>query len=269
MRNCMTAPYFLNENGNFVGIHLPADFTAEHEWGIKDLKRQFGIPEYENTDPPFGIERYKATQVPETYLYQEQGNRTALGVIRYKFQLADTLFEHSKLKGSLYKVYKQPSDVSVFDIESRGAWDEHSFGIVAEGKQAHKHLQTLDAAIKNCDVVLFLGGGLLFENAGLNVAIASAIPENLQKTVRETHQDTAKLYQAAKATGIYEMIPKNTYYALRPDWKLKDKKSKHKVMFWLNPRDQRNNNYGWFTVEELDDWMYGRGPIPKVNRGCV
>lgn len=35
------------------------------------------------------------------------------------------------------------------------------------------------------------------------------------------------------------------------------------VHYWLNPRDQHLNNSGWFTEQELLDWIDGKGPVVK------
>ena len=51
------------------------------------------------------------------------------------------------------------------------------------------------------------------------------------------------------------------YLCLSPQWISGDRKSQHPVMYWLNPADQDKNNAGWFTVEELDQWIAGTGPV--------
>jgi hypothetical protein len=55
--------------------------------------------------------------------------------------------------------------------------------------------------------------------------------------------------------------------ALRPSW-VSDKKEAntiYDVHYWLNPSDQNNDNYGWYTVEDLMLWAVNNGPIPKKN----
>lgn len=259
---------FLRTNKRFVGIHLAADFTAEHEWGIRELKSKFGIPERELTDGPFGVEREKAQAVPETLVYQEEKKGiTGLAVITYHFQLEDVkLSEYSELNYTMHPPREDPrrdtSSFKTYDFEATGAWDGNSFGIRAKGDKARECLSELHEAIKQTDVCLFLGGAGPFQNAGLTIAIASRIPQDLQKLMRDTHRDTANLHKKAKATGIYDVVPRDKYYALSPRWKDSKKRS---VVFWLNPTDQKNNNYGSFTVTELKQWMKGKGPIPKTD----
>ena len=50
------------------------------------------------------------------------------------------------------------------------------------------------------------------------------------------------------------------YYALSPGW-VDDKKKE--VRWWLNPRDQKNNNSGWYVFDDLMKWSEGEGPVPK------
>ena len=79
-------------------------------------------------------------------------------------------------------------------------------------------------------------------------------------------------WRSAAATGIEEVLKKagKRYYALSPRWAASIKgtkngevETKYGVVFWLNPCDQYKNNYGHFTVEELQQWAKGEGPIPK------
>lgn len=54
-------------------------------------------------------------------------------------------------------------------------------------------------------------------------------------------------------------------FALSPSRPLatNEKKSKYDLRYWLNPMEQRHNNSGYFTVEELEQWIENKGPIPK------
>jgi hypothetical protein len=104
-------------------------------------------------------------------------------------------------------------------------------------------------------------------------------------------KDAEALKKAAKKTGIVQKIDKinktaqdaekkksgrpysfgndpNGYFALSPRWAFDNEKdkTKHPVMFWLNPQNQKDNNFGWYTVEELDQWINGEGPVPKEAR---
>lgn len=56
-----------------------------------------------------------------------------------------------------------------------------------------------------------------------------------------------------------------SWYALKPAWRdfFEDPvyQSEYKVIFFLNPEGQNKYNSGWFTVEELLQWIKGKGPV--------
>lgn len=253
MRSSQKEPIFLEEKNNFFGINLPADYCAEHEWGIKSIKQLFGIPELKITEEPFGLVRRKSTKVPEIE-FIDDGKHLHLILRKYSFQ-----------KGQI------PFGLCVYCNCSMGsAWDGDEFGIIVDkkNKDCCEKLTKIKEAIDNNDVCVFLGGGGVFENAGLNIVIASKIPQENIKKWEDGDAVYAKLYRDAEATGIEEKLNSagKKFYALSPSRMLNGKKSKHNVMFWLNPQDQRNVNYGWFTVEELEQWIDGKGPIPMKKK---
>ena len=64
--------------------------------------------------------------------------------------------------------------------------------------------------------------------------------------------------EAQKKAGL-------SWYALKPAWRdfFEDPvyQSEYKVIFFLNPEGQNKYNSGWFTVEELLQWIKGKGPV--------
>ena len=83
----------------------------------------------------------------------------------------------------------------------------------------------------------------------------------------ERDQDARRLQAAAEKTGIAKKLKKAGlgWHALQPAWRdfFKDPvyRSRYKVIFFLNPEGQDKYNSGWFTVEELLQWIKGKGPI--------
>lgn len=278
MRKCGKTPEFVEQNGRLLGISLPADYCAEHEWGIEKLKSLFGIKLYEKDEGPCGLERRQATKSPgkdkdswgcQDFLYEERKEMAALTVGHHIFRSKPedanlTLFDQLP-----YELKHRPNSKDSEFIE--GAWDGESFGLIVKGESNIAKLRALRDQIEAVNVAVFLGGGGVFENPGLVIAFVDCFPEYAKENMRKADEDTINLHQTAKATGIEEKIVakfSDTYrafYALSPAWKGTAGKNntKHKVVFWLNPVDQQNNNYGWFTVEELEQWIEGKGPIPK------
>lgn len=74
--------------------------------------------------------------------------------------------------------------------------------------------------------------------------------------------------------GIKKLKEANCrYFACSPKWSHEIKstadgeiKTKYPVIFWLNPMEQDRNSYGWFTVENLELWTQGKGPIVELKR---
>jgi hypothetical protein len=75
-------------------------------------------------------------------------------------------------------------------------------------------------------------------------------------------RDQLEIKKSAFETGIHKKLKEadKKYFALSPRWKDKDKKE---VVFWLNPYDQQNNNFGWYSAKDLEEWIEGKGPVPK------
>ena len=108
------------------------------------------------------------------------------------------------------------------------------------------------------------------------LAVVSRLPKEIVDSMEAQSRDAEALKKAADKTGIVKRLEKAkesrprasgwtrpfSYYALSPRWTDDTKKS---VVFWLNPMDQENNSSGWFTVQDLDDWIAGKGKIPKTK----
>jgi hypothetical protein len=81
-------------------------------------------------------------------------------------------------------------------------------------------------------------------------------------------EDAYNLKNAAKATGIEDYLKAKwrRWFALSPRWANEEKTE---VKFWLNPMDQHIYEAGWYSVEQLMEWVEDRGPVmkkPKVAR---
>lgn len=267
-------PEILMIEDKFVGFNLSADYCAEHEWGIKK------IDEVWNRNPEthklmvndkalkklfFSISKcgeyallYFAdwcyTKPPETGC-----DKTDL------FKFNRELYLSSPLPIRKAKKKKDVTEVSVPQIAS--AWDEDEFALLVCGKDLVEKLQQVHEALKKGDAAIWLGGGGVFQRAGFCIAIYSLLPESVIVLWKEYYEDQNKLKKASEKTGIAERIQKAKlgFYSLSPKWVTEDKKTstKYSVIYWLNPREQSKNNSGWFTVEELEQWIAGTGPIPN------
>jgi hypothetical protein len=148
-----------------------------------------------------------------------------------------------------------------------GAWSDDDFGIsvTVNDKESFAFIKKLAKAIEVGDFAVWQGGedsNNPFARAGLVVAIASLVPQELKDYMLKCHEDEKKLKDADEATGIKALLKEKNkgFFACSPHWmgeRFKDTTSNHPVIYWLNPMEQDENNYGWFTVEQLTDWANG------------
>lgn len=262
-----------SENGQVIGINLGWDFVSEHEWGIPEIRNAFGISDTV-TRKSLGADVRLITNVPGGLLFLD-------------FEDAVYLVYSDSLDPEWRKLVsaKEPSQddldrmLSFYEGETIStAWSESDFGIRVQ-KDPKDHLEThkmvlgqVYEAFLEKDIIIFLGGGEnSFGNSGLVIAIRSRIPEDVLETMKKSDEDYLNLQDAVeeieRAVNLKKKLKDagKKYYALSPHWRQDNNSSptKHLVIFWLNPCEQRENNYGWFTVEELLEWIEGKGPIPK------
>lgn len=281
MRRGANNCWLTTDDGVYMGINLGSDFVAEHEWGIDDLKSILDVPK--NFDNIYGIERRRC--------FATDKKTIALKVEKDVYNLL--VMREYKLKNFIEKpVESNCSGISFFSNDSVvTAWDGESLIVRVKGDDNVEKLKILHQSLLAGGCAIWLGGGGFLMNAGLCLAIIDAVPEKSLKVMKDADLDREKLLVAAEKTGIrkkieeandfwrkmeevssgrrvYSSDKKWGYYALSPKWATKEerRKTKHPVVFWLNPMDQEKNNYGWFTVEELQQWFEDKGPIP-TRRG--
>lgn len=243
----------LLENQKVIAINLGADYCAEHEWGIKRMRAAFGM-----SDAGYGLERRTMSKMPTVHFIDSK-KETILIMSNY-FDVDQN--DSKKLNEYLGRL--ELGRYNKDDQELKTAWDEGTFGIRAAKESDRAALREVYQAMQNKDLAIWLGGGGVFQNAGLVLAIKSRIPFEKGQMLRDADIDRENLQNAALATGIAERLEKagKRYYALSPWWaKGRDVDTKHDVVFWLNPMEQQKYNYGCFTVEQLDQWAKNEGPI--------
>ena len=274
-----TKPEWLKVDGKLIGVNLGADYCAEHEWGIRGLKGLFGIdgatPEYSREKPkytkPAGLPRRMISKHDCARFYQHGKKAVLLGMALYRHEY----LESAIAKGGIAKAFKEalPDDLRGWREGLKTAWSSDDFGIYGEGEDA-EHIAELWKAFLQNNIAIWIGGTQLpvFENGGLIVAIADRAPAEGVKIMEEADLDQERLAAASDATGIISRLEKagKGYFACAPKWfdgKFKPmgqvKKTVHPVIYWLNPLEQDENHFGWLTVEDLDQWIEGTGPIPK------
>lgn len=289
-------------SGNLCGVWLEADFVAEHEWGIKEIHEAFDIP-FEKKEKYPGIDRRTVRQVPPGHAFRfvDWGDKALLFyTASFDFYYAPRWGEPNnemidKIEESL-KSYRNWSEERGWMREARpsgstedglsGAWDKGGFCICGNSKKAVKNLKAIYEALTQKNAAIFLGGSdIVFGNAGLNIAIISALPQDFKDSMKEADLDYIKLRKAHEDSKIEQRLKKafktnkteskygqnwggqgsySFWMALSPRWKDNEDHSKG-LIWWLNPENQQVNNYGWFDEEQLMLWPKGEGPIPMTE----
>jgi hypothetical protein len=246
------------DDGRLESVNLGADYCAEHEWGIERLERDFGL----DAKAKPGIPRRKVNVVPSGLRLDHE---KASSVLLYN--------PYSWVKDVPISNELQPYEYKgAAPWEVIGGWSGEDFGARLLNRQDAVDLYD---AFQRLDVAFLFGStfGNPFARGGLVLAIVSRLPTEIVASLEEMARDDDALKRAVDKTGIADRLRKAgekapregyirrfSYYALNPRWK---DDTKTEVIFWLNPMEQQKNNFGWFTVADLDDWIAGKGKIPK------
>jgi hypothetical protein len=238
---------FLFGDDGVIALNLGSDYCAEHEWGIKGIRRDFGMK-----DDGYGVERRRIRQLPQTsrHFGQTWGWKELPS-----YKAAGFWLTHYRLDGEPRLEYGFYRDQTLWT-----GWSGEDLGAFSNEAKGQKRLRELFDAIERLDACIWLGGGGVFENAGLVIGITSRLPKDVLVAWDKNDREHEKLMADAKATGIADRLKAagKEYYALSPH-----REKDGSIVFFLNPQQQRENNCGWFTVKDLDAWIRGNGPIPK------
>lgn len=244
-----------NEAGQFLGIAFGADATTEHEIGIADLREAFGMPGVP-TRECYGADARTVTTVPSDALRFFTDPEASYLVYTPSLGWRPELpFGPTEAK-RLLSFYGHGELVT--------SWSNRDFG-VRLGPDPEGYLGQLHQAILNQDAMFFLSGpDNPFSNPGLHIVIRSRVSPKHLEIFTAGDLRRFRLREAADATGIAERLKAagKRYYALSPRWA---SDAEDEVVFLLNPADQDANNWGTFTVQDLDDWIAGKGKILKTS----
>lgn len=265
----------VDDDGTPYAFVIAPDYTSEHEWGIKGIRSIFGI-----SGPPGGFSDQTSTIDASRSIAVMEAPMT-----RYDFESKTR--KSSRIKEScLVLTTDGTPEVVARDLLSRhdpqtaftAAFDEGHFCIGAFSEEARSLLRTIHEGIATKDIAIWMGSsGNPFGRGGLVVARASLVPSALSGHFDEAAAERREIARLAEETGIARRIREGIvdrrymstpYFALSPARLSEGRESAHPVMFWLNPTDQVNNAYGWFTVEELDLWIKGEGPVIERSKAA-
>jgi len=247
-----------DEKQEFLGISLGYDFCAEHEWGIRDIKRMFGMPT-EPTKKNIGIAYRTITKFEdENHLFKEY---TIDGEV-----FTALICSEASYKMNFYKEANTLND-ELKPREDRGfqtAWSSSEFGIAVSSKYKH-YLTELYEAFKKKDICIGVFGRGVFGNSSLTIAIKSKMSKDVLDQLKESDTNSIRLRKITKKLNLEDKARKSgrqfvsiSHRFIEPfdESSLKEEKkkrnTKYDVWCWVNGS---NDNYGWFTVEEVKKWI--------------
>lgn len=255
-----------NQSGEIIGISLGGDYYAEHEQPIIQLRWLFGVDSNK-----LGIERFTATKFPRPLVKTGTVNRQPAMLI-YLSARRMSKYEQEIQEGANCK--KIAGDLGLLGWGANedfiAAWDSESFGVLVRGQEQVAHMQDVLKLWDDQEIcVIHSNGNGPFGASGLSFIRCSAFSESEKQALLDRDLNALRLRKAAEKTGIAKKLKKAGlgWYALEPEWTdfFKEPKyeSKYEVIFFLNPQSQDKYNCGWFTVEDLLQWIKGKGPIVK------
>lgn len=274
-------PEFYTLDNVVVGVNLSSDSCSEHEVGIENLKKFLGV----NPKANFGVDSRRIRSFPNWLRwYTLPDGSEGFGLMSdYVWDALEKVapelpsrhvgphFKSGPRKGQL----KMGRGAIFEDYGIAATWDERSFLVRAASEEVSKLREIWDAIIAG-DAAIWLSGGGPFGGHGLNIMIVSRIPKEFLDLQEQRDMEDLEVQEYHKSTGIEKLLKGagKGWYSLRPQRMPNGMTVKRSaeplvppggIVWWLNPCDQRNNNFGWYNLEQLQAWARNEGPIPIVR----
>lgn len=270
----------------YPGLLFKGAFCAEHEWGIGGLIDSLGIDK-----TLLGIEARTTSKKIDPAIIQFGETPTFLWL---------WIDRPYKTEARTLELLKGLYEMGESSLGYQGGWDDSSIGIWVHKEKAPQaivaELKAIVKAAKNKErLVITLGGGSNpFGGGGLVIAARSAIDKRPEinetylkadleaKALKEvwTPIETRlklmmktpkfnKYQQRYYAESQYHRNEKELSYCYLGPKTLEAKpveNSKYPFMLWLNPDVQDLYDSGWYTVEQIEQWINGEGPVIDNGR---
>ena len=293
--------FHLTENREPMGLALGYDWCAEHERGIARLTRLLGVPaveypmgvqdrlanpgeqarecirftEFAARLPCAPGSSKKTSTIPGARLivsenlcsnWRANTESHQRWLANPKKPRAAYSFGTAKHQELNVDEFVSPSETTLAssDILVESQWGESGFDVTVWGAARVGALAEIHQALLKGQLTVSTGQSANpFGRGGLHLIIAARLPETFKQSVLDTDTAHQALRIALAETGIEAAIAKagKGFYALSPRfWQDGEKKV---LKCFLNPREQSKYNSGWFTIEELQDWLLEKGPVIK------
>lgn len=251
----------IEEDGVFYGISLGWDFCSEHEWGIQRLKESFGI-----NSKKMGIDGRTITKNDKVIFIKEK-NRALLRTKPWNYK------PEYKIKDLL------STELYIYDNNDKKittAWSKEDFGVFVEGEKNVALLEELYENFKknNISIASLKGTVPAFSNSSLSLLIKDRLPKESLDSMYNADKSAIDLVEYEKKIGVTALKEKTrgkgyegekyccACSARWIDYANKENRDKIKkklgteydIQFWINYSDD-DDNYGWYTAEEIIKWL--------------
>lgn len=208
-----------NGGDEFLGIALGYDFTSEHEWGIKNTKRRFGIPDGSRKN--MGVKSRTITKNIDKLIFKKstyKKNKFAILYVAYEYSdtnIIPTDLDNYK-EDILWRVKFEKNRTD--DYKSRTpanlitAWSDGDFGIAVMGEKEVKWLEELHEAFDYKNVVIAMinhNATNPFAGTSLSLMIKDRLPKDIAEMMYSADEEHFDLQDYEKKTGIPKLKEKN------------------------------------------------------------
>lgn len=212
-----------DESGDkFLGVALGYDYCAEHEWGIKDIKRRFGIPEASRKT--MGVASRSITQNIDNLIFKKQTYKKQKFAVlytgyQYRDRGEDEPIPHgleNYKKDILWRVEwdkKNPNDRNKDRDAMVTAWSGSGFGVGVMGEKEVGWLEELYQAFEDKNVVIAMINHRAlnpFAGTSLSLMIKDRLPEYISDMMYEADKGYFDLEDYEKKTGVPKLKDKVT-----------------------------------------------------------
>jgi hypothetical protein len=219
-----------SDDNKFLGIALGYDYCAEHEWGIEDLTKRFGIPE--SSKKNMGVVSRSITKNINNLVFKKETYKKKKCAILYTGHQYWREGEEIHIPRDL-KRYKEdilwrmeydakhPSEHRRDKDPMITAWDGGSFGIAVMGEKEAQWLEELYEAFNNTNIVIaMINHRALNPFAGTSLSIM--IKDRLPKEIADMMYNADKQYfdreDYEKKTGIPKLKEKLNKIKQKNGW---------------------------------------------------
>ena len=264
MRRAESDYSIIKEKEIFYGISLGYDYCSEHEWGIKKMNNKLGI---DKSKGKLGIDNYTISK-HDCIVFLKEENKAFL-TSRKHWKKTENVTIKDLLPHDLEFAYNNSN--------LRTAWDEEDFCVIVSGEENVTFLEDLyEQFLKNNIAITRINRSIpAFSNASLSLLIVDRLPKEAIDEMYKSDKKQKDLVDYEAEIGMTKLKEdtrpasgykkENYYMACSPKWidyenaenlnKIKDlKKTKFDIQYWINYSDD-DDNYGWYTVEEIREWL--------------